>query len=142
MELRLRRLLAGVFGIGAVGTLVELFLLEHTEDFWQWTPLVLLGVGAIALLVASARPKKLLVIITRVLMWLFVVNGALGVYFHFKGNIEFEKEMYPSMTGFELIWESLKGATPTLAPGAILLLGLVGLVYCHRHPVTETRESS
>ena len=71
-------------------------------------------------------------------MVMVLLSGGLGVFLHFKGNIEFEKEMYPSMSGFELIWESLKGATPSLAPGAMALLGIVGLVYCYRHPATQS----
>ena len=41
----IRRLLIAVFVFGAVGTGAELILLEHTDDIWQWTPLILLGVG-------------------------------------------------------------------------------------------------
>ena len=41
----IRRLLIAVFVLGAVGTGAELILLEHTDDIWQWTPLILLGVS-------------------------------------------------------------------------------------------------
>ena len=134
----MRRFLAIAFVVGGAGTLTELFLLEHTEDFWQWTPLVLIGMSIVAFVALGARPTKSAVRITQALMVLVLLSGALGVFFHFKGNIEFEKEMYPSMTGFELIWESLTGATPSLAPGAMALLGLVGLIYCYRHPAVRT----
>jgi hypothetical protein len=41
------------------------------------------------------------------------------------------------MAGFELIWNSLTGATPALAPGSLIPLGLVGLIAVHRHPATR-----
>ncbi len=130
----MRRFLAVAFVVGGVGTLAELFLLEHTEDYWQWTPLILIGLSIVAFAALGARPTKSVLRVTQALMVLVLLSGGLGVFFHFKGNIEFEKEMYPSMAGVELIWESLKGATPSLAPGAMVLLGLVGLIYCFRHP--------
>ncbi len=44
------------------------------------------------------------------------------------------------MSGFELAWEALKGATPSLAPGTMMLLGMLGLIYTFRHPtVTDAR---
>jgi hypothetical protein len=48
--------------------------------------------------------------------------------------MEFELEMYPSMAGFELVRESMSGATPALAPGTMLVLALIGLTYSYRHP--------
>ena len=49
-------------------------------------------------------------------MLLFLSSGVLGLYLHYRGNVEFELEMYPSLRGFGLFWEALKGATPALAP--------------------------
>ncbi len=130
----MRWFLAIAFVVGGVGILAELFLLEHTEDYWQWTPLILIGLSIVAFVALGTRPTKSVLRVTQTLMVLVLVSGGLGIFFHFKGNIEFEKEMYPSMAGLELVWESLKGATPSLAPGAMVLLGLVGLIYCYRHP--------
>jgi hypothetical protein len=64
-------------------------------------------------------------------MALFVANGLLGVGLHYRGNHEFELEMYPTMVGMELVRETLTGATPVLAPGSMALLGLVGLAAVH-----------
>ena len=136
----IRRLLIALFVFGVVGTGAELILLEHTEDIWQWTPIVLLAVSvplAGSLWFVSAR---WLIRSFRGIMVLFVASGALGLYQHYQGNVEFELEMYPSMSGFELVWEALKGATPSLAPGTMMLLGMLGLIYTFRHPtVTDAR---
>ena len=67
-------------------------------------------------------------------MILFVVSGFVGLLLHYQGNAEFELEMYPTLKGLDLFWEAVKGATPTLAPGTMIQLGLLGLVYTYRHP--------
>jgi hypothetical protein len=54
---------------------------------------------------------------------------------HYHGNEEFELEMYPSLSGMQLVSETLTGATPVLAPGSMALLGVVGLASTYRHPV-------
>ncbi len=123
-----------VFVFGVVGTGAELILLEHTEDIWMWIPLGLMGLSILLILAYAVFGAPLILRFFRGLMVLFVVSGLLGVWLHVKGNVEFELEMYPSMTGFELFWESMKGATPALAPGAMTQLGLLGLVYTFKHP--------
>jgi len=51
-----------------------------------------------------------------------------------RSNVEFELEMRPSMAGMELVMESLSGAMPAMAPGAMAQLGFLGLLVCFRHP--------
>lgn len=130
----LRRFVLAILIMGIVGTGAELVLLEHMEDFWQWVPLVLFVValpGAGWLFVA---PGVASVRVFQILMVLFVVSGFVGQWLHYKGNVEFELEMYPSRSGLELVWEALGGATPSLAPGTMTLLGLLGLAVCFGHP--------
>jgi hypothetical protein len=68
-------------------------------------------------------------------MALCLIAGALGVYLHYRGNVEFELEREPTLSGLALLWEAVRGATPALAPGALAQLGLLGLLYAHRHPL-------
>ena len=131
----LRRVLLAIFVFGVIGTGVELVLLDHFEDVWQWTPLALMAASLIVLgwhLAAGGRPSMRAF---QVVMVLFVVGGLLGVVLHYQGNAEFELEMYPSLAGFDLFRESIRGATPALAPGTMIQLGLIGLAYTFRHPV-------
>ena len=122
-------LLAGLLGTG-----VELLLLEHTDGAWQLFPNILLG---LALLVGgwhgatgSAGSLRAL----RVLMAAFVVAGLAGLALHYRGNVEWELERTPDLGGFALFKEAIMGATPTLAPGTMILLGLLGLLYGYHHP--------
>ena len=142
----IRRLVIAAFVFGAVGTGAELILLEHTEDIWQWTPIVLLGVSVPLAGSLWFMSVRWLIRSFQVIMVLFVASGALGLYQHFQGNVEFELEMYPSMSGLDLVWEALKGATPSLAPGTMMLLGVLGLICTFRHrtvadtPMVQTTE--
>ena len=76
------------------------------------------------------------------MMGLCIVAGVVGVWFHYSGNTEFELEMYPTMAGWELFKESMMGATPALAPGAMVQLGLIGLAWSFRHPALERRTAN
>ena len=131
----LRRILFWTLAIGIVGTESELLLLGHFDDWKQYTPLILLALALVVQGWYFASRSAASIRVLRVAMWLFVVSGAVGVALHLIGNIEFELEMSPGLTGWELFRESVTGATPVLAPGAMLQLGLIGLAWAFRHPV-------
>ena len=128
-RLALYLLLFGIFGVG-----LELMLLEHYEDPWQWAPIALLGVGVAIGGVAVLRTSQPIVRGLQGLMIVYLLAGALGIYFHVKANVEFELELRPSMARRELIVETLHGAMPALAPGAMVQLGLLGLLATWKHP--------
>ncbi|HEX6627143.1 MAG TPA: hypothetical protein VF105_04235 [Gemmatimonadaceae bacterium] len=134
MNLSLRQLVLALVFIGMVGLEVELALLRHAESFSQWIPHILLLVGLIVTVLVYLRPAHGTFRVFQTLMWMFVVAGLLGVFFHLKGNVEFALERDPSLGGAKLIWKVLRGATPALAPGALSQLGLLGLLYAYRHP--------
>ena len=60
--------------------------------------------------------------------------GAVGLFLHLKANVEFELELHPDNGGWPLVQETLTGAIPALAPGAMFQLGLLGMLFCWRHP--------
>lgn len=130
----LRRFLLILFVIGVVGTGLELVLLGHTEDVWQLSPLVLMALSLVVLGWRLRDRRAACLQWFQGIMGMFVLSGLVGLWLHYEGNMEFEREMYPSLTGVELFLESLTGATPTLAPGTMLELGLLGFAYTYRHP--------
>ena len=87
-------------------------------------------------------PSSATVRAIQVVMLLFLVAGGLGVVLHFEGNAEFELERMASLTGFDLFKASVMGATPTLAPGTMVQLALVGLLYTYQHPAIGTRAAA
>jgi hypothetical protein len=131
----LRALILVVFAAGSVGTLAELMLLEHTEDWWQVLPLVLIGVSCLALATYGMRRDRTTLRVFQASLVPLTASGLLGLYLHYRGNVEFELEMYATLRGLKLFWGALTGATPTLAPGTMVILGALGLIYTHRHPL-------
>jgi hypothetical protein len=131
---KLRRTLLLTLLIGIAGTGAELLLLGHIEGWRQWMPLALLGAALPVAAWHALRPARTSVRVLQGLMLLFIVNGGVGVLLHYQGNAAFELEMYPSMTGAELFGSTMTGATPVLAPGTMIVLGLVGLACVYHHP--------
>jgi hypothetical protein len=135
-----RRFLLGVLILGVTGIGIELLLIGHFDDPFQFVPLILLGCGLPALITLAVRPRPVSIRVVQVLMVLFVMSGGAGVALHSRGNAEFELEMYPTLAGWDLVRGTLTGATPVLAPGSMSLLGLVGLAVAHTYPAVQGRE--
>lgn len=133
-RLLLRDLIFGIIVVGTLGLIAELLLQDHIETWQQWIPLVLLGLGLAATTVVRVSPGRRKMVIFRVIMFSYLAAGALGVYLHVAGNVEFAIERTPELGGLALVWEALRGATPALAPGALAQLGLLGMAYAFRHP--------
>jgi hypothetical protein len=131
-------MLLAIFLLGAIGTGAELLLLGHYEEIWQLIPLGLLTIGLTVLAAWFIAGGRGLFRVFRVAMICCLAAGGLGIYLHYQSNVEFELEMNPSVGGTELVWNSLTGAMPALAPGTMFQLGLIGLLYTYRHPVFRT----
>ena len=67
-----RRLLLFILLLEMAGTLVELVLLEHDEDFNQWIPLVLLTVGIVTFGLAAVRPTAQVIRALQIIMAFFI----------------------------------------------------------------------
>lgn len=138
-EVALRKFIFALIVLGTCGLGAELLLIEHTESFTQWIPLGCLGAGLATTLAVALRPARLTLAVFRCVMVAFAAAGALGVYYHYAGNVEFALERSPELRGIRLIWEALTGATPALAPGALTQIGLLGLAYAYRLPQMEEK---
>lgn len=138
MNASLRQLLLALVFLGIVGLETELALLRHAESFSQWIPHVVLIIGLLSTGIVFLRPQRGTLRAFQTVMLIFVIVGVLGLYLHYRGNVEFALERDPSLTGARLLWKALRGATPALAPGALSQLGLLGLVYTYKHPALVT----
>jgi len=130
----LRRALLAILVLGIAGTEIELLLLKHFDGYKQFAPLILLTVSLLVLawygLTKSATSLRAL----QCTMVACLVSGGVGVILHFIGNIEYAQDSNPSIAGSELYLEAVMGSTPTLAPGTMVQLALVGLAFTFRHP--------
>jgi hypothetical protein len=138
----LRTLLLLTLVVSVVGTLAELLLLEHFEDAWQWAPIGLLGAALLTLAWHALERGPTSLNVLRGLMVLSMASGLVGLLLHYRGNVEFELEMYPDLAGWKLFKDSIMGATPALAPGAMLQIGLVGLAWTFRHPAFKPQSEA
>jgi uncharacterized membrane protein len=128
-----RQMLAGILLLGMSGTFIELLLLGHDEDRIQLIPLAALSAGVIVVCWHAATASRLSARVLRGVMLVFLVAGVAGLYYHYRANVEFQRESDPSLAGRELLWSVLRAKVPpALAPGVMVQLGLIGLVYTHR----------
>jgi hypothetical protein len=126
----LRLWILGVLVLGLLGTITELILLSHYEQPVQLVPVVLI---ALALIVLAWHAKARNAASLRVLlglMVLFVLAGFAGFVAHFHGSAEFQLDLEPSISTWDLLIKVLQAkAPPLLAPGMMMQLGLLGLAY-------------
>jgi hypothetical protein len=127
-----RRLILAVLLLGMTGLLAELTLLAHYEDAQQLIPLALLALGIVGVILDLIVSRRWTRGIVQALMALLIVAGLLGVYLHYQGSREFQLEMDASMSGMNLMWHVLRAKSPpTLAPGAMVQMGILGLGYAY-----------
>ena len=128
----IRAVVLVVLVFGMAGLLAELALIAHYEDPAQWAPIVLLAAGLVVVLLDLALARSWTQLLMQITMVLVVAAGFLGVYFHFQGSREFQLEMDPQMRGTSLVWHVLRAKSPpTLAPGSMMQLGILGLGYAY-----------
>ena len=133
----IRKLLLAALGMGVLGTIGELILLRHVDEVAQWLPVVALTVAIPVLVWHGASPRAASVRALQGMMVLFIGLGAVGVGLHYNGNVEFERELHPDERGWPFLRKTVAGATPVLAPGSMVLLGLIGLAHAYRHPLID-----
>jgi hypothetical protein len=121
--------------IGMLGSGAELILLNHYDGWRQWSPVILILLGLLVSGWHAAHSTALNVRVLQALFICFIASGFAGIYFHYQGGAEFKLESNPSLSGWALFRETIRGKVPPLlAPGAMIQFGLLGVAYAHRHP--------
>src|SRR5262245_48200896 len=132
---RLRAFLLVLLTFGLIATACDLVLLGHYESANQIVPLFLIAATLVIVLWHAIAPSPTSVRSLQVAMAFFLFAGALGIVLHYRGNMAMQLDMDPGQPGWELFWKVVRAkAPPALAPGAMVQLGLIGLIYCYRHP--------
>ena len=129
---RLRLWVLGVLWLGLIGTVTELILLEHYEQALQFVPLVLIVLAVVVLAWHMLQPGTGSLRALQIVMVLFALAGFAGMAAHFNGSAEYQLELNPDMSNWELLDKILHAhAPPLLAPGMMLWMGLLGLAYAY-----------
>ncbi len=137
IEQQLRSFLLGVAAFIFIGTIAELYLLEHYEETQQWIPIILSIIGFFISAAAWRKPGRNILLVFRWIMGLIALASLYGMYLHFMGNYEFTMEINPSFSAAEAIWPTIKGSYPLLAPGILFLSAILGLAATYQHPELE-----
>jgi hypothetical protein len=133
---KIRGWILAVLVLGMVGTIVELVLLAHYDDGAQFIPLALIVVTLVIVAWHRARPGPENVRALQGAMTLFLLAGLVGVILHFQGAAEFQREIDPSQGWWTIFGKVVRAhEPPLLAPGVMLQLGAIGLIYTYRHPM-------
>jgi hypothetical protein len=135
----IRRGLIFIFLFGVTGTAIELVLLEHLDGWKQWVPVALLALGVLQGAWVAIWPRPVALRAFNLLLATYLIAGAVGTWFHYAGNVEWELERTPEIAGLALFRAAMEGATPALAPGTMIQLGLIGLLFAWRHPALQGR---
>jgi len=131
----LRRLILALLVFGMVSVVVDLYLIDHHEDSAQFVPFVVVALGLVTLAWHVATRNAASVRFIQAAMALFILAGCVGMVLHYRGNMEFQLDIDPSLGGWALFDKVVRAkAPPTLAPGTLIQLGLLGLIYAYRHP--------
>jgi len=137
----MHHLLLALLVIGLIGMGTELLLLRHTETVWELIPLLLIGWSLVTVAWHAIWRDRASIRALQATMGLFLIAGMTGFALHYQANMEFRLETNPSLSGSALVWAVLSGKTPpVLAPGAMIQLGLLGLIYTYKHPALFFRE--
>jgi len=137
----IRRLLLCILLIGLTGMGTELLFLQHDEEATQLIPLVLIALAFVAIAWHAAQESSGSLAMLQVTMVLFIASGLLGMYLHYRANVEFQREVDPSIAGRALFWKAMMAKTPpALAPGSMSQLGLIGLAYTYRYSLRQRRQ--
>ena len=133
----LRRTRAGLAGTGT-----ELFLIEHYEDPLQFVPLATIAIAVLVIVWHAANGERRAFARSRPRWCCFSSPGSAGMWFHFRGGAEFQLEIDPAQSRWDIFTKVMRAkAPPVLASGVMVQLGLLGLVYAYRHPALNTESS-
>ena len=133
---RLRLFLLALALLIFAGTLLELYLVNHTEDAIQWVAFGLAGAGLLVTLVVLLRRGPATVMLLRWCMIVVIAGSLFGIYQHVSNNIAFEQEIMPGASWRHLFWRGLSGANPLLAPGTLAIAGLISLAATYKFGIT------
>jgi hypothetical protein len=121
-----------VLVLGLLGTVTELVLLSHYEQPVQLVPVVLIVLALIVLIWHAIGRSAASLRVLSGLMVLFVLASFAGFAAHFYGSAEFQLDLEPSLSTWELVEKVMRAkAPPLLAPGMMMQLGLLGLAYIY-----------
>lgn len=131
---RLRIFLLGIAAFLSLGTIIELWLTEHTEEPIQFVPFVLCALAFVLITIVFLKPTRATIWTMRGVMGALVLGSLVGVYEHLASNWEIVTETKPNLAASAMFWEAVRGAAPMLAPGILVLVAALAIAATYEHP--------
>jgi hypothetical protein len=103
-------------------------------------PLILIGTALVVIVWHVFDRGAVSVRVLQGVLVFILIAGGIGVALHYRGNMEFQLDVNPDLSGWALFAKVLHAKVPpALAPGAMAQLALLGLIYTFRHPALRSR---
>ena len=139
-ESRLRIALLRLAAVICAGTIVELWLAEHTKSAVQLLPFLWCAIALATILVALLRPRRGTLRALQAIMAALVVGSLVGMWQHWSANLSFELDIRPQATLADVWLKTLHGAAPLLAPGVLALAATIALLATYGHPALHSSD--
>ena len=128
-QFRLRQVIIAALLFMMIGTVLELYLLDHYEDALQLIPILCIGTSLLLMIILLVRKSNVVIRLFQIVLSITALSGLYGTFLHLRANFEFEQEMKPTAENWDVFVESLSGALPSLAPASMIVLALIGYAY-------------
>ena len=133
----------GLAALGVIGAAVDLAMSRHWQSAIQLVPWASLLGLAVALALIAARPTGRTLWAARALLLVVAASAALGIYHHVAANyatapLDFRySERWEQMSMAARLWAAggqAVGPSPTMVPGLLAYLAVMGWLATLRHP--------
>ena len=125
----LKKVILSAFILMVMGTVLELYLLDHYESLSQLILILCTGLISLTVILLIFYRTRWIKNFFKWLLLITALSGIYGFYLHLDANFEFESDMKPTANNWDLFIESLSGALPALAPFSMVVLALIGYSY-------------
>ena len=131
-----RLLILVAISAALIVTEAELLFVRHTgTNNGQVIAVVLVGLGLITVTCHAILRNTSSIVVFRFTMYLFLIFGIDGFLTHYHRAVQAALKSQPTLVGMPLLHATLSGKIPLLAPGMLIEIGLLGLIYTFQHPL-------
>jgi hypothetical protein len=118
----IRKWILVVLVLGLVSTGVDLFLIEHYASALQFVPLAVIGVALAVLLWHALKGDAMSIRALQATMVLFLAAGVAGMGLHFQGGADFQREIDPAQTGWQIFNKVMRAQSPPVLASGMMVL--------------------
>ena len=131
-----RLFILAAVAVALIVTEAELLFVGHTaSNNGQVIAVVLVAAGLIVTTWHAVARNTPSIVVFRFAMYLFLVFGVDGILTHYHAAIQAVLKSQPALAGLPLLDAVLSGNIPLVAPGMLIQIGLLGLIYTFDNPL-------